>query len=119
MIDPQSVPEVDSDELLARYETVRQRAAVEGQFVMSVEGCSLQMLRACGIQAQHLFTLLQLFRGQLPQTDAQFQDLCTQLRRFGHIAEQARGNVASALHGPMRQAGAGHYMAQPDQQAYQ
>ena len=27
--------------LLARYEVVRQRAAVEGQFVMSTEGCSL------------------------------------------------------------------------------
>ena len=44
--------------LLARYEVVRQRAAVEGQFVMSVEGCALQLLRACGIQAQHLFNLL-------------------------------------------------------------
>eukprot|EP00974_Lingulodinium_polyedra_P089532 8681510-Lingulodinium_polyedra.AAC.1 len=32
--------------LLARYETVRQRAALEGQFVMSVEGCALQILRA-------------------------------------------------------------------------
>ena len=32
--------------LLARYEVVRQRAAVEGQFVMSIEGCSLQLLRA-------------------------------------------------------------------------
>jgi hypothetical protein len=47
--------------LLARYETVRQRAAIEGQFVMSIEGCSLQVLRACNIQSQHLFTLLQPF----------------------------------------------------------
>ena len=29
--------------LLARYQVVRQRAAVEGQFVMSVEGCALQL----------------------------------------------------------------------------
>ena len=27
--------------LLARYDTVRQRANTEGQFVMSVEGCAL------------------------------------------------------------------------------
>ena len=37
--------------LLARYETVRQRAVIEGQFVLSVEGCSLQLLRACGSQS--------------------------------------------------------------------
>ena len=63
--------------LLARYEVVRQRAAVEGQFVMSVEGCALQLLRAYGIQAQHLFNLLQPFNGQLPQTEAQVQQMVT------------------------------------------
>ena len=35
--------------VLARYEIVRQRAAVEGQIVMSMEGCSMQLLRACNI----------------------------------------------------------------------
>ncbi len=79
------------NELLARYETVRQRAAVEGQFVMSIEGCALQILRAIGIQAQHLFPLLQPFQGQLPPNDQQFQELCTQLRRYGHISERQRG----------------------------
>ena len=68
--------------LLARYETVRQRAAMEGQFVMSTEGCALQLLRACGIGTQHLLTLLQPFQGQMPQTEQQFHQLCTQLRRF-------------------------------------
>ena len=41
--------------LLARYETVRLRAALEGQFVMTVAGCSLQIIRACGMGPQHLF----------------------------------------------------------------
>ena len=97
--------------LLARYEIVQQRAAVEGQFVMSVEGCSLQLLRACGTQASHLFNLLQPFGGQLPTTDAQFQNLMAQLRRFGHISENVPGNVASALHGPPRQARPGAHLA--------
>ena len=101
--------------LLARYETVRQRAAVEGQFVMSMEGCSLQILRACGIQSQHLFTLLQPFGGRLPQTDAQFREMCTQLRRYGHISEGASGNIATALHGPLRQARPNTYLAQQGQ----
>ena len=104
--------------LLARYETVRQRANVEGQFVMSVEGCSLQILRACGLGAQHLFTLLQPFQGQLPRTDAQFNELCTQLRRYGHISEGTPGNIASSLHGN-RQARPGAYLAGTDHQALQ
>ncbi len=107
------------NELLARYETVRQRAAVEGQFVMSIEGCCLQILRAIGIQAQHLFPLLQPFGGQLPQNEQQFGELCTQLRRYGHISEQSRGNVASVLHGPLRQARSGTYLTAHDHQAYQ
>eukprot|EP00974_Lingulodinium_polyedra_P052460 5047160-Lingulodinium_polyedra.AAC.1 len=45
--------------LLACYHTVRQRAALEGQFVMSVEGCGLQVPRARGISPQHFPTLLQ------------------------------------------------------------
>ena len=47
--------------LLSRYEIVRMRAATEGQFVMSVEGCALQLLRACNIHPQQLFLTLQPF----------------------------------------------------------
>ncbi len=98
--------------VLARYEIVRQRAAVEGQFVMSMEGCSLQLLRACNIQPNHLFTLLQPFRGQLPQDEPQFHEMCTQLRRFGHISEGTQGNIASSLQGPLRQARPNAYLTQ-------
>ena len=85
---------------------------------MPVEGCSLQVLRACGIQSQHLFILLQPVGGSLPQTDAPFQQLCTQLHRHGHIAESARGNVASMLHGPYHQARPGQYIAAPQGDAH-
>ena len=112
-------PHESINSLLARYEIVRQRAAQEGQFVMSIEGCALQLLRAAGIQAQHLFTLLQPFQGQLPQDDAQWALLCQQLRRYGHISENTPGNVASNLHGPPRQARAGAYLNSQDTQAYQ
>ena len=102
--------------LLARYETVRQRGALEGRFVMSIEGYSLQLLRACGIGTQHLLTLLQPFQGQLPQTEPQFRQLCTQLRRFGHISEQTPGNIATSLQGPFRQARPGSYHVLENQQ---
>ena len=66
--------------LLARYETVRQRAAVEGQFQMSIEGCSLQILRAIGVHSHQLIMLLQPFQGRLPQNDQEFQAMIAQLR---------------------------------------
>ena len=52
--------------LLARCEIVRQRAATEGQFVMSVEGCALQLLRACNIRPEQLMLLLQPNGGSMP-----------------------------------------------------
>ena len=39
-------PHESINSLLSRYEVVRSRVAAEGQFVMSIEGCSLQLLRA-------------------------------------------------------------------------
>ena len=40
--------------MLARYEVVRQRAANEGRFVMSIEDCALQVLRAAGTHPNQL-----------------------------------------------------------------
>ena len=82
------------DARLARYEIVRQRAAVEGQFVMSIEGCSLQILRACGMQSQHLFTLLKPLNGRMPRDDQEFSVLCQSLKRHGHVSEHVQGNIA-------------------------
>ena len=113
----QRKPHENINALLARYESVKQRAAIEGQFVMSVEGCSLQLLRACGIQPSQLFIMLQPFGGQLPQTDEHFNQLCTQLRRFGHMAEGVRGNAATVLNSGMHQARPGTYLIDGSQQA--
>jgi hypothetical protein len=49
----------------------------------------------------------------------QFQQLCAQLRRYGHISENAPGNVGAALHGPPRQARLGAYLASGDARALQ
>ena len=51
--------------------------------------------------------------------ERQLQDLCIQLRRYGHISENAPGNVATALQGPLRQARPGAYVSQESQQAFQ
>jgi hypothetical protein len=77
---------------------------------LSIESCSSQILRACGMQPQHFFALLQHFQGRLPQTDQQFQRCAF---NFGDtdIIEGARGNIASALRAPMRHARPGAYLA--------
>ncbi len=97
--------------LLARSETARQLAVAEGQFIMSMEGCALQLLRVSGVQTRHLFALLQPYGGRLPQTDEPFQDICAQLRRHGRISAGAQGNVASVLNAPVRSARPGTYLA--------
>ena len=80
-------PEEHISQLLARYDTVRHRAAVEGQFVASTEGCALQLCRAIGIGPQHLYTLLQPYGGVWPSAQQPFDSVATQLRRHGHISE--------------------------------
>ena len=85
--------------LLTRYEVVRQRAANEGRFVMSVEGSALQILRAVGCHANQLTLLLHQFGGRLPNTDAELNQLITQIRRQEHIREGALGNIATLLGG--------------------
>ena len=100
--------------VLSRYETVRQRAAMEGQFTMPIEGCSLQLFRALGVGAQQLMTLLQPFNGQLPRNQQQFNEMCQNLRRYGHITEHYPGNIAQSLHGPFRQARPGAYHVAED-----
>ncbi len=63
---------------LARYEVVRQRAATEGQLVMSVDGMSLQLSRATGVQPSQLILLSQQFGGTLPTDEAQYHQLVVQ-----------------------------------------
>jgi len=60
------------NDLLTRYETVRQKARDEGQFVMSIEGCALQLLRACGCSTPQFTTFLQRFEHRLPTTEDEF-----------------------------------------------
>ena len=81
---------------------------------MSVEGCSLQLLRACNIRPEQLMMLLQPFGGSMPTTDAEFNLLCTQLRRHGHVTEGVHGNFATVLRVPFHQARPGAYFTDGD-----
>jgi len=96
------------NQLLNRYEIVRTRAAREGNFGMSIEGCALQLLRVCHVNPQQLVQFLQPYGGRLPTTEQEFRDLLAHMRRIGHILEHSPNNIAAAIQGG-RQAPRGAY----------
>ena len=87
------------DTMLARFDTMRLRAANVGQYVMSTEGYSLMILRAIGVSDDQLVNLLQPFGGRLPANDRDFGNMKAALRRMGHILEHTPGNIAGAFRG--------------------
>ena len=99
------------NQVLTRYEIVRQRARTEGLFVMSTEGCALQLLRACGVSTNQMMQLLQPFNTNLPANELQLSALFAAMRRMGHITENTPGNIGATLHGS-RGGGSPHFLAE-------
>ena len=66
----QRLPNEGINAILMRYEICRTRAANEGNFVMSMEGCALQLLRACNVSPQQFMTFLQPTGGRLPTNES-------------------------------------------------
>ena len=73
------------DDLISRFDTIRQRANQEGQLTMSVQGLTWVLLRACQVNDNQLMTLLQPFGGLFPADAAQYNTLTMHLRCMGHI----------------------------------
>ena len=99
------------NQVLTRYEIVRQRAHSEGFFVMSTEGCALQLLRACGVSTNQMMQLLQPFNTTLPANEQQLSALFAAMRRMGHITENTPGNIGATLHGS-RGGGPSHFLTE-------
>ena len=58
-------PNEHINELLTRYDLVRDRAQTEGNFVMSIEGCALFLLQICHTSPHQLMNLMEPFNGRL------------------------------------------------------
>ena len=56
--------------LFSRCEIARARAATEGKFAMTAQGCAFQLLRARNFHSQQLIVILQPFGGLTPPTEA-------------------------------------------------
>ena len=80
------------DDFLSRYQIVRSRARMEGNFVMSVEAYAFLLLRIMKTGPQAFTMLLQPFGGRLPSTENEYQAMMAHMRRLGHILEHHPGN---------------------------
>ena len=72
---------------------------------MSYEGYSFFLLRAVSPTPQQLVQLLTPTNGRYPETEAEFEALQTQLRRIGHIVENAPNNLGHYLRAQRHAAG--------------
>ena len=91
-------PNERTDALVARFRTLRWRAAQGGAgMLMNWEGYSWLLLRACGVNPTQLLQLLQPFQGRFPNTQQEFEDIQLALRRMARILEGQTGNLASSL----------------------
>jgi len=88
------------DDLLTRFDVLRERAEADGQMQINIQGMVWLLLRACHVTDQQLMALLQPFGGLFPADAAQYTILITHLRRMGHIVENAPGNIAQQLRRP-------------------
>ena len=82
-------PNENINQLLDRFQLVRQRAEVEGNYVESVEGCALTLLRCCHVNPQQFLQYLEPFGGRLPATEEEMGEMKSRMRRIGHILEHA------------------------------
>jgi len=98
---------------LARYDMVRNRARVEGNFNMNVEVCALQLMKALGTSTHEMVELCRPFGGVYPSTEAEFTQLKQTIRRRAHITEHTPNNIGQFLHGN-RQASPNAYFTQND-----
>ena len=86
------------NDLLTRFDMVRQRGQAEGRLLISVEGYAQILLNACGVNDAQLMQLLAPLQGRLPTDDLQFTQMTHYLRRMGHILEHSPGNIAASSH---------------------
>lgn len=88
-------PGENINELLVRFQVVRDRAAREGNFQMTSGGSALQIIKAAGISSTQLIALAQPFGGRLPTNEQELDAMCSRMRRTYHSIEGHPGNIAT------------------------
>jgi hypothetical protein len=88
------------DELLTRFEVLRNRSREVADFEMNFEGISFMLLRSCRVSDQQFIMLTQPTNGRLPNDELQYRNLFAALRRLGHVVENFHDNIAQGIRNP-------------------
>ena len=72
------------DSISTRFNVVKHRAAAAGGFLVTSEGYSWTLLKACGIHPDQMNILLAPLQGRLPTTDAKLTQLQAYIRPIRH-----------------------------------
>lgn len=101
------------DDLITRFDILRQRANAQGQLVVSIQGLVWIPLRACEVNDTQLMQVLAPTHGLLPATNLEYDHMKLLLRRMGHIIEGSPLNLAAQLRRqhPSTRHGAPTYLA--------
>ena len=80
---------------LTRFEVIRNRAATEGQFVMSHEGYAAKLMFQRRLTDAQIEQLLLPYGGDFPRNEDQFQQLVQGIRRIGLLRDKTPGTLGS------------------------
>ena len=86
------------DALQSRFRLVRHRANSQGANMnLTWEGYTWIMLRACNCTPTQVTQILQPLQQRMPNTEAEFDQMLTTMRRMAHIMEHNAGNLGSHI----------------------
>ena len=76
---------------------MRNRAAVEGQFVMSLEAYTVMLIQQCRLSAHQVHNLLLRYKGRFPSNEDEFQEFVQGVRRVGLLHDDTPNTVGSMI----------------------
>ena len=85
------------DNLLIRFELIRERAAADGQTEIGIRHAAMKLLAAVGPNDEQLERLLDPTDGLYPNTEQEYTRMRTRLRRMGHNIEGHPNAIARRL----------------------
>ncbi len=71
------------DDLLTRFDVIRQRANMEGGLAMNTQGITYILLKVCQANESQLLQLLQPSQGLFPASGAEYHALCNGYEKDG------------------------------------
>ena len=83
------LPHESVDELLVRFDILRNRAQIRGGLGINIQGLSWMLLRSLQVGPEEWDKFLHFNGGQLPNDQQTMNQLIERLRRYGHLQEGA------------------------------